>query len=198
MANLNDVLLYLECPRKFSFAKANVEKSLSDNDKMKKRVKEVVLRTLKENLDITKFVDEIGAVGKVKTDVLYKLIQDNKDKILDENKILVVALKTPTDGYEKSLFYNIHQVIEKGNKELHFNVIVLNVTPKLEEVTLKPRSPEQINEINLLMKSVERVINVVEKEQLVYLKRPNTISCNACVYNAECKPLCFTREVKDE
>lgn len=197
MKNLNEVMLYLDCPRKYSFEKVGLKKEKSDNDKMKQRVKEAIKKYLEQDLTSLQFADEVGIIGKTKVDALYNLIQENKDKLLDKDYILTVVLKTPTDGYERSLYYNIHQVINCDNKELKFNVIVLNVNPKLEQVTLKPRTEEQVKEINELVKSVDRLIDMVEKEQLVYIKRPNNITCSSCVYNAECKPICFTREIKE-
>ncbi len=198
MKSLNEVMLYLDCPRKYSFEKVGLKKEKSDNDKMKQRVKEAIKKYLENDLTLLQFTDEVGIIGKTKVDALYNLIQENKDKLLDKDYILTVVLKTPTDGYERSLYYNIHQVINCENKELKFNVIVLNVNPKLEQVTLKPRTEEQVKEINELVKSVDRLIDMVEKEQLVYIKRPNNITCSSCVYNSECKPICFTREVKNE
>ena len=198
MKSLNEVMLYLDCPRKYSFEKVGLKKEKSDNDKLKQRVKEAIKKYLENDLTLLQFTDEVGIIGKTKVDALYNLIQENKDKLLDKDYILTVVLKTPTDGYERSLYYNIHQVINCENKELKFNVIVLNVNPKLEQVTLKPRTDEQVKEINELVKSVDRLIDMVEKEQLVYIKRPNNITCSSCVYNSECKPICFTREVKDE
>lgn len=198
MKSLNEVMLYLDCPRKYSFEKVGLKKEKSDNDKLKQRVKEAIKKYLEKDLTLLQFTDEVGIIGKTKVDALYNLIQENKDKLLDKDYILTVVLKTPTDGYERSLYYNIHQVINCENKELKFNVIVLNVNPKLEQVTLKPRTDEQVKEINELVKSVDRLIDMVEKEQLVYIKRPNNITCSSCVYNSECKPICFTREVKDE
>lgn len=197
MKSLNEVMLYLDCPRKYSFEKVGLKKEKSDNDKLKQRVKEAIKKYLEKDLTLLQFTDEVGIIGKTKVDALYNLIQENKDKLLDKDYILTVVLKTPTDGYERSLYYNIHQVINCENKELKFNVIVLNVNPKLEQVTLKPRTEEQVKEINELVKSVDRLIDMVEKEQLVYIKRPNNITCSSCVYNSECKPICFTREVKD-
>ena len=197
MKSLNEVMSYLDCPRKYSFEKVGLKKEKSDNDKMKQRVKEAIKKYLEQDLTALQFADEVGIIGKTKVDALYNLIQENKDKLLDKDYILTVVLKTPTDGYERSLYYNIHQVINCDNKELKFNVIVLNVNPKLEQVTLKPRTEAQVKEINELVKSVDRLIDMVEKEQLVYIKRPNNITCSSCVYNAECKPICFTREVKD-
>lgn len=198
MKSLNEVMLYLDCPRKYSFEKVGLKKEKSDNDKLKQRVKEAIKKYLEKDLTLLQFTDEVGIIGKTKVDALYNLIQENKDKLLDKDYILTVVLKTPTDGYERSLYYNIHQVINYENKELKFNVIVLNVNPKLEQVTLKPRTDEQVKEINELVKSVDRLIDMVEKEQLVYIKRPNNITCSSCVYNAECKPICFTRETKEE
>ena len=198
MKSLNEVMLYLDCPRKYSFEKVGLKKEKSDNDKLKQRVKEAIKKYLEKDLTLLQLTDEVGIIGKTKVDALYNLIQENKDKLLDKDYILTVVLKTPTDGYERSLYYNIHQVINCENKELKFNVIVLNVNPKLEQVTLKPRTDEQVKEINELVKSVDRLIDMVEKEQLVYIKRPNNITCSSCVYNSECKPICFTREVKDE
>lgn len=198
MKSLNDVILYLACPRKYSFEKAGVVKERSDNDKMKQRVKEAIKKYLEKDLTASQFAEEVGTIGKTKVDALYNLLQENKAKLLDKDYILTVVLKTPTDGYEKSLYYSIHQVIDCANKELKFNVIVLNVNPKLEQVTLKPRTEAQVKEINELVKSVDRLIDMVEKEQLVYIKRPNNITCSGCVYNSECRPVCFTREVKDE
>lgn len=202
MKNLNEVMLYLDCPRKYSFEKVGLKKGKSDNDKMKQKVKEAISKYLETEMTALQFADEVGTIshGKtvVKVDGLYNLIKENKDKLLDKDYILTVVLKTPTDGYEKSLYYNIHQVINCENKELKFNVIVLNVNPKLEQIILKPRTEAQVKEINELVKSVDRLIDMVEKEQLVYIKRPNNITCSSCVYNSECKPICFTREVKDE
>lgn len=198
MKSLNEVMLYLDCPRKYSFEKVGLKKEKSDNDKLKQRVKEAIKKYLEKDLTLLQFTDEVGIIGKTKVDALYNLIQENKDKLLDKDYILTVVLKTPTDGYERSLYYNIHQVINCENKELKFNVIVLNVNPKLEQVTLKPRTEEQVKEINELVKSVDRLIDMVEKEQLVYIKRPNNITCSSCVYNNECKPICFTREIKEE
>jgi len=198
MKSLNEVMLYLDCPRKYSFEKVGLKKEKSDNDKLKQRVKDAIKKYLEKDLTLLQFTDEVGIIGKTKVDALYNLIQENKDKLLDKDYILTVVLKTPTDGYERSLYYNIHQVINCENKELKFNIIVLNVNPKLEQVTLKPRTDEQVKEINELVKSVDRLIDMVEKEQLVYIKRPNNITCSSCVYNSECKPICFTREVKDE
>lgn len=198
MKSLNEVMLYLDCPRKYSFEKVGLKKEKSDNDKLKQRVKEAIKKYLEKDLTLLQFTDEVGIIGKTKVDALYNLIQENKDKLLDKDYILTVVLKTPTDGYERSLYYNIHQVINCENKELKFNVIVLNVNPKLEQVTLKPRTEEQVKEINELVKSVDRLIDMVEKEQLVYIKRPNNITCSSCVYNSECKPICFTREIKEE
>lgn len=198
MKSLNEVMLYLDCPRKYSFEKVGLKKEKSDNDKLKQRVKEAIKKYLEKDLTLLQFTDEVGIIGKTKVDALYNLIQENKDKLLDKDYILTVVLKTPTDGYERSLYYNIHQVINCENKELKFNVIVLNVNPKLEQVTLKPRTDEQVKEINELVKSVDRLIDMVEKEQLVYIKRPNNITCSSCVYNSECKPICFTREIKEE
>lgn len=198
MKSLNEVMLYLDCPRKYSFEKVGLKKEKSDNDKLKQRVKEAIKKYLEKDLTLSQFTDEVGIIGKTKVDALYNLIQENKDKLLDKDYILTVVLKTPTDGYERSLYYNIHQVINCENKELKFNVIVLNVNPKLEQVTLKPRTDEQVKEINELVKSVDRLIDMVEKEQLVYIKRPNNITCSSCVYNSECKPICFTREIKEE
>lgn len=198
MKSLNEVMLYLDCPRKYSFEKVGLKKEKSDNDKLKQRVKEAINKYLEKDLTLLQFTDEVGIIGKTKVDALYNLIQENKDKLLDKDYILTVVLKTPTDGYERSLYYNIHQVINCENKELKFNVIVLNVNPKLEQVTLKPRTEEQVKEINELVKSVDRLIDMVEKEQLVYIKRPNNITCSSCVYNNECKPICFTREIKEE
>lgn len=198
MKSLNEVMLYLDCPRKYSFEKVGLKKEKSDNDKLKQRVKEAIKKYLEKDLTLLQFTDEVGIIGKTKVDALYNLIQENKDKLLDKDYILTVVLKTPTDGYERSLYYNIHQVINCENKELKFNVIVLNVNPKLEQVTLKPRTDEQVKEINELVKSVGRLIDMVEKEQLVYIKRPNNITCSSCVYNSECKPICFTREIKEE
>lgn len=202
MKNLNEVMLYLDCPRKYSFEKVGLKKDKSDNDKMKQKVKEVINKYLETEMTALQFANEVGTIshGKtvVKVDGLYNLIQENKDKLLDKDYILTVVLKTPTDGYEKSLYYNIHQVINCDNKELKFNVIVLNVNPKLEQIILKPRTEAQVKEINELVKSVDRLIDMVEREQLVYIKRPNNITCSSCVYNAECKPICFTRETKEE
>ena len=202
MKNLNEVMLYLDCPRKYSFEKVGLKKGKSDNDKMKQKVKEAISKYLETEMTALQFSDEVGTIshGKtvVKVDGLYNLIKENKDKLLDKDYILTVVLKTPTDGYEKSLYYNIHQVINCENKELKFNVIVLNVNPKLEQIILKPRTEAQVKEINELVKSVDRLIDMVEKEQLVYIKRPNNITCSSCVYNAECKPICFTREIKEE
>lgn len=197
MKSLNEVMLYLDCPRKYSFEKVGLKKEKSDNDKLKQRVKEAIKKYLEKDLTLLQFTDEVGIIGKTKVDALYNLIQENKDKLLDKDYILTVVLKTPTDGYERSLYYNIHQVINCENKELKFNVIVLNVNPKLEQVTLKPRTDEQVKEINELVKSVDRLIDMVEKEQLVYIKRPNNITCSSCAYNSECKPICFTREIKE-
>jgi hypothetical protein len=198
MINLNDVLLYLDCPKKFALSKAGVVKEASDNDKLKAKVKDAILKCLQNNLTVVQFADEVGTIthGKtnVKVDSLYNLIQDNKDKLLDKDYRLSVALKTPTNGYEQSLYYNLYQVLECENKELKFNVIVLNINPKLEQITLAPRTQEQIKEAKLMVQSVDRIINTVEKEQLVYIKRPNNINCSSCCYNKECKPLCFTRE----
>lgn len=202
MKNLNEVMLYLDCPRKYSFEKVGLKKGKSDNDKMKQKVKEAISKYLETEMTALQFADEVGTIshGKtvVKVDGLYNLIKENKDKLLDKDYILTVVLKTPTDGYEKSLYYNIHQVINCENKELKFNVIVLNVNPKLEQIILKPRTEAQVKEINELVKSVDRLIDMVEKEQLVYIKRPNNITCSSCVYNSECKPICFTREIKEE
>lgn len=197
MKSLNEVMLYLDCPRKYSFEKVGLKKEKSDNDKLKQRVKEAIKKYLEKDLTLLQFTDEVGIIGKTKVDALYNLIQENKDKLLDKDYILTVVLKTPTDGYERSLYYNIHQVIDCANKELKFNMIVLNVNPKLEQVTLKPRTEAQVKEINELVKSVDRLIDMVEKEQLVYIKRPNNITCSSCVYNSECKPICFTRESKE-
>ena len=196
--NLKEILMYLDCPKKFALSKAGVLAEKSDNDKLKTKVKEAVLKVLQENLSLEKFKELLGGDiithGKtnVKVDGLYKLIQDNTDVLLDKDCLLIVSLRTP--NYEQSLYYNLYQVIECDNKELKFNVIVLNVNPKLEQVTLAPRSLEKIEEAKVLIKGVERIINTVEKEQLVYIKRPNNINCSSCVYNKECKPLCFTRE----
>ena len=169
MKNLNEVMLYLDCPRKYSFEKVGLKKGKSDNDKMKQKVKEAISKYLETEMTALQFADEVGTIshGKtvVKVDGLYNLIKENKDKLLDKDYILTVVLKTPTDGYEKSLYYNIHQVINCENKEL-----------------------------NELVKSVDRLIDMVEKEQLVYIKRPNNITCSSCVYNAECKPICFSRD----
>ena len=198
MKNLNEVMLYLDCPRKYSFEKVGLKKEKSDNDKLKQRVKDAIKKYLENDLTLLQFTDEVGIIGKTKVDALYNLIQENKDKLLDKDYILTVVLKTPTDGYERSLYYNIHQVINCENKELKFNVIVLNVNPKLEQVTLKPRTEEQVKEVTELVKSVDRLIDMVEKEQLVYIKRPNNITCSSCVYNNECKPICFTREVAND
>lgn len=203
MKDLNDVMLYLDCPRKYSFSKAGVVKEVSDNDRTKSRVKEAVSEFIKSNISLDKFKEIIGGDiithGKttVKVDAIYNLVETNKDKLSDESYILTVTLRTPTDGYEKSLYYNIHQVINCENKELKFNMIVLNVNPKLEQITLAPRTKEQVDEVNIIVKGVDRLIDMVEKNQLVYIKRPNNITCSSCPYNKECKPICFTRESKE-
>ena len=189
MINLNDVLLYLDCPKKFALSKAGIVKDASDNDKLKTKVKDAILKCLQSNLTVVQFAEEVGTIthGKtnVKVDGLYKLIQENKDKLLDKDYRLNVSLKTPTNGYEQSLYYNLYQVLECDNKELKFNVVVLNVNPKLEQVILSPRTQEQIKEAKLIVQSVDRIINTVEKEQLVYIKRPNNINCSSCGYNKE-------------
>ena len=203
MKDLNDVMLYLDCPRKYAFSKAGVVKEVSDNDRTKSKVKEAVSEFIKSNISLDKFKEIIGGDiithGKttVKVNAIYNLVETNKDKLNDESYILTVALRTPTDGYEKSLYYNIHQVINCENKELKFNMIVLNVNPKLEQITLAPRTKEQVDEVNLIVKGVDRLIDMVEKNQLVYIKRPNNITCSSCSYNGECKPICFTRESKE-
>ena len=203
MKSLNEVMLYLDCPRKYSFSKVGVVKEASENDKTKSKVKEAVLEFVKSNISLDKFKEIIGGEtishGKttVKVDAIYSLVEANKDKLNDDSYILTVALKTPTGGYEKSLYYNIHQVIDCENKELKFNMIVLNVSPKLEQIILPPRTKEQVDEVNLIVKGVDRLIDMVEKNQLVYIKRPNNITCSSCPYNNECKPLCFTRENKE-
>ena len=198
---LDEVMMYLDCPRKYSFSKAGVAKEVSDNEKTKSKVKEAIKQYLTSSISLDKFKEIIGGDtithGKttVKVDAIYNLVETNKDKLGDESYILTVALRTPTDGYEKSLYYNIHQVINCENKELKFNMIVLNVNPKLEQITLVPRTKEQVEEVNLIVKGVDRLISIVEKEHLMYIKRPNNITCSSCPYNKECKPICFSREV---
>lgn len=200
---LDEVMLYLDCPRKYSLAKAGAVKEMSDNDKTKSKVKEGIKEYIASNISLEKFKEIIGSElithGKttVKVEAIYNLVKDNIDKLNDTSYILTVALKMPTGGYEKSLYYNIHQVVNCENKELKFNVIILNVTPKLEQIVLPPRNEDQALEIKLMVNSVDRLINMVEKEQLVYIKRPNNITCSSCVYNSECKPICFTRESKE-
>ena len=201
---LDEVLLYLECPRKYSLSKVGAVKEMSDNDKTKLKVKEAIREYIASNISLEKFKEIIGSEtithGKttVKIEAIYNLVKDNIDKLNDTSYILTVALKMPTGGYEKSLYYNIHQVVNCNNTELKFNVIILNVTPKLEQIVLPPRSKDQTLEIKLMVNAVDRLIDMVEKEQLVYIKRPNNITCSSCVYNSECRPICFTREVKDE
>ena len=201
---LDEVLLYLECPRKYSLSKVGAVKELSENDRTKSKAKEAIKQYVTSSISLEKFKEIIGGEtishGKttVKVEAIYNLVKDNIDKLNDKDYILTVALKMPTGGYEKSLYYNIHQVVNCENKELKFNVIILNVTPKLEQIVLPPRNEDQALEIKLMVNSVDRLINMVEKEQLVYIKRPNNISCSSCPYNAECKPICFTREVKNE
>ena len=200
---LDEVLLYLECPRKYSLSKVGAVKEMSDNDKTKSKVKEAIKEYIASNISLEKFKEIIGSEtithGKtsVKVEAIYNLAKDNIDKLNDKDYILTVALKMPTGGYEKSLYYNIHQVVNCNNTELKFNVVILNVTPKLEQIVLPPRSKDQTLEIKLMVNAVDRLIDMVEKEQLVYIKRPNNISCSSCPYNSECKPICFTREVKD-
>lgn len=201
---LDEVMLYLDCPRKYSLAKAGAVKIVSDNDTMKSKVKEAIKQYLASSISLEKFKEIAGGEsithsGKttVKVENIYNLVKDNIDKLSDKDYILTVALKTPTGGYEKSLYYNIHQVVNCENKELKFNVVVLNVNPKLEQITLAPRNRDQALEIKLLVNAVDRLIDMVEKNQLVYIKRPNNISCSSCPYNGECKPICFTRESKE-
>ena len=195
---LKKIINYLDCPRKYSLEEVGATKILSDNTQLKIKVKEAVMKKIKEDISYDKFVEIVGAndITHGKTTVnmrkLYLLLEVEADKLKDN--IVTVSLRTPTNGYEQSLYYNISQVINYGNKELTFACVILNTTPKVDIIKLPPRTEEQVKEINDLLKSVERAIQAVEKEKLAYIKRPNNITCAACEYNKECKPICFYKE----
>ena len=64
MKSLNEVMSYLDCPRKYSFEKVGLKKEKSDNDKMKQRVKEAIKKYLEQDLTALQFADEVGIIGK--------------------------------------------------------------------------------------------------------------------------------------
>lgn len=195
MKSLNEIMYYLECPRKYSFyGTSNVEQELSDNDKLKKKVKEGVLKILKENISYDAFIreystHEITEVTNVSK--LYEIVDTNRAAFTDNTIIKIALRKVDVDT---SLYYNMSQVLENDNKELTFNTIILNKTPKFEQFKMQPRTKEQVEEINNQFKSIERIIDIVEKDNLPFIKRPNAITCKGCIFNKECKPICFERE----
>lgn len=199
MKTLDEIMAYLDCPRKYSFMTVgDIKEDMSPNTIVKVNVKKAVTEVLKNNIGLDKFKSIVGGEtithsGRttIKTELLYNLIKNSDLKETDEIK--VVLKKT---DYSKSLYYTMYQVIEKQNAELVFKVIILNTVPIIDTVTLAPKSKSEVMEVNLLNMGVNRVIDLVDKNNLLYIKRPNNISCSGCLYNKECKPLCFTR--KDE
>lgn len=192
MKTLNEIMAYLECPRKYSFINlVGVKEDLSKNSLIKKSVINAINKYRESKIcvvDFAKLLDE-----NIQTDIeeLYNIVCDLKSE--DEVKVVL-----KTYDFSKSVYYNIHQVIEKDNKELKYKVIVLNKHPKVIDVVIPSRTKEQVEEINNLVKGTQRVIDIVEQENLPFIKRPNNISCSSCLYNKECKPICFEREDEEE
>lgn len=199
MKTLDEIISYLDCPRKYSFTQVvGMKEDMSPNTLVKVNVKKAIVELLINKIDLDKFKSIVGGdvinhSGRtnVKTELLYNLIKGSDLKKDDEIK--VVLRKT---DYNKSLYYTMHQVLERDNKELVLKVIILNTVPVIDTVTIAPRSKKEIDEVNQLYVGTNRLIEMVDKNNLVYIKRPNNISCSGCVYNKECEPLCFTR--KDE
>lgn len=199
MKTLNEIMSYLDCPRKYSFATVGgMKEDMSPNTVVKVNVKKAIDELIKNNIDLDKFKSIVGGdtithSGRtnIKTELLYNLIKNSDLKDTDEIKIVLKR----TD-YSKSLYYTMHQVLERDNKEMIFKVVILNSVPVIDTVTIAPRSKEEVDEVNQLYVGTNRLIEIVDKNNLVYIKRPNNISCSGCVYNKECQPLCFTR--KDE
>lgn len=196
MKNLNEVMMYLDCPRKYSFATVgDMKEDMSPNTIVKVNVKKAIEELLKDNISLDKFKSIVGGdtithSGRtnIKTELLYNLIKNSDLKTSDNIK---VSLKK-TD-YSKSLYYAMHQVIEKNNEELVFKVIILNTVPVIDTITIAPRSKEEIDEVNQLYIGTNRLMEMVDKNNLIYIKRPNNINCSTCLYNKECKPICFSR-----
>lgn len=196
MKNLNEVMMYLDCPRKYSFATVGgMKEDMSPNTIVKVNVKKAVTELIQNNIDLDKFKSIVGGDTithsnrtNIKTELLYNLIKNSDLKKDDEIKI---ALKK-TD-YSKSLYYTMHQVLERDNKELVFKVVILNTVPVIDIITIAPRSKSEVLEVNQLFTGTNRLIEMVDKNNLIYIKRPNNINCSTCLYNKECKPICFTR-----
>lgn len=188
MKSLNEILAYLDCPRKYSFINlVGVREDLSKNAIIKRSIINAIEKYRKDKINLIDFAKLIDKESQ--TDI--KELYDITCSLNKEDEIKVVM---KTYDFNKSLYYNIHQVIERENKELKYKVIVLNRHPKVMDVIIPSRTKEQVDEINNLFRGTQRIIDIVEKESLPYIKRPNNISCSTCLYNKECKPICFERQ----
>lgn len=188
MKILDEILAYLECPRKYSFINlVGVKEDLSKNSLIKKSVVNAINKYRENKMSAMEFANLID--NNIQTDLLelYNIVCELKPE--DEVKVVL-----KTYDFNKSIYYSLYQVVERNNEPIKYKVIVLNKHPKVMDVVLEPRTKEQVEEINNLIKGTSRVIDIVEKEQLPFIKRPNNISCSSCLYNKECKPICFERE----
>lgn len=195
---ISAVVSYLSCEKQYEYEKNGVEKREQDNQMLKTVLHKAITELFDENLTKEAFIKRVGTdyvthgVARpvvISVADIYDVLLENKDKIDLTKQILKIEYKTPST-YATSLYYNLHQVIEKQNEELKFCAVILNKKPVVAEYSLPVKTQEETIFLKSLYENVIKRLDTTE----TYLTKVGPISCVSCAFNYLCKPVGFTKE----